>query len=120
MRDRWPVSVGAPLSVAVLAVIVHLSFRSLLFDAVAFVLLSASLLKYLAPTHMRADAEGMTVQFLLHTRRYAWDQFRACRDMRDGLMLTMVRPEAQKPVEVLLPVPPGCEEAREYVRARIG
>ena len=120
MRDKWPASIAPPLSVAAVVVAVHVSFRSPLFDAVAFVLLCLSLLKYFAPTRMRADADGITVRFCLRSKRYAWEEFSACRDTRDGLMLSLRRSVSGESAEVFLPVPPGCDEAREYVRARIG
>ena len=120
LRDRWPGSMLAPLAIAAAVAAVHLSFSSALFDALAFVLLCASLLKYLAPTACRADADGIAVTFLHRRRCYGWESFEGCRDVPDGLMLKLRTQGGGEPRECFLPVPAGCDEAKDYVRTRVG
>jgi hypothetical protein len=119
LRDRWPRSLGAPLAILGIVAVVHASFRSIPLDAVAFVLLCLSLLQYLFPMRFQADDEGITVHRTLGTKRYAWDRFCDRRDSPEGLVLTIRNGEPGHRRDLLLPVPPGRDDVKEYVRARI-
>jgi len=119
LRDRWPRSLGAPLAILGTVAVVHASFRSLPLDAVAFVLLCLSLLQYLLPMRFRADDEGITAHRTRGTKHYAWDRFCDHRDSPEGLILAIRDGESGHKRDLLLPVQPGRDDAKEYVRARI-
>jgi len=120
LRDRWPASLLAPLSVLAVVAAVHLSFASVLFDAIAFAALFLSLLKYFLPTRIRAESAGITVRFGLRSRAYGWAEFAGCREAADGLTLLLRAGAAGETREMFLPLPAQRADARQYVQSKIG
>ena len=118
LRDRWPVSLTAPASIVLCIAVVHLAFASPPLDAIAAVLLAASLRRYLLPVGVRAGAEGITVRFCLGRRDYAWSDFRGWRDVPHGLVLLLGR-SGSRLREVFLPVPTGRDDAKRYVQDKV-
>lgn len=120
LRDRWPLSLSAPASILGVVLVVHLSFGLALFDVIAFVALSLSLLRYLLPTQVRADAEGLTIRFCGGVRRHAWRDFAGCEVHPRGLVLRPRPPPLSEAAEVVVPVPPGRDDVTRYVRTKLG
>jgi hypothetical protein len=116
LRDQWPRSLAAPAAIVALTAAVHVSWRSAVFDAIAFALLCLSLVRYLLPVRFRADRDGFCARSLLSTERHTWGEFRGCRETRCGLALI----GRDQRAEFAFPVPPARSDVVEYVRARIG
>ena len=122
LADDFPRSLLFGVAVIGVSVLAGVAFQGLWAAAVAFVLLTVAMAKYVVPTHYHLDAYGVAVRFLGQTQRTPWSRIKRFDVGPHGVFLSpFERPSRLDSFRgVLLRFARNADEVVAFVTDRIG